>query len=217
MNSRNLLVLAVFNVFLACLSVLSFGVANAAPAKAEAQPEPPNAEKIVNTVCAACHGVDGNSAVPMYPKLAGQHPEYLHKQLANFKSGERQNAVMSGMAAALSDADMAALATYFSSQQVRPSSAKSNGKGSLGEKIYKGGIAANGVPACASCHGANGAGIPSQFPRMGGQYAEYTLTQLKAFRAGERANDNAKVMRMIARKLSDDEIAAVADYIQGLR
>ncbi len=174
-------------------------------------------EKIVNTVCAACHGVDGNSPVSMYPKLAAQHPEYLQKQLANFKSGERKNAVMSGMAAMLTDEDMVAISAYFSSQQIRAGAARSNGKASLGEKIYKGGIAANGVPACASCHGANGAGIPSQFPRLGAQHAEYTVTQLKAFRAGERANDNAKVMRSIAMKLSDDEMLAVADYIQGLR
>ncbi len=216
MNSRNLLVLAGFLGLVSwCAPVLISNV-QAAPAKAEVKAEAASPEKIVNTVCAACHGVDGNSAIAMYPKLAGQHPEYLQKQLANFKSGERQNAIMSGMAAALSDADMAALAAYFSSQQARAGAATSNGKGSLGEKIYKGGIAANGVPACASCHGANGAGIPSQFPRMGGQHAEYTVTQLKAFRAGERHNDNAKVMRMIAKKLTDEEMAAVADYIQGL-
>lgn len=179
--------------------------------------ELPNVEKTVNTVCAACHGVDGNSAVSMYPKLAGQHNEYLYKQLLNFKSGARANAIMSGMVAALSEQEMLALANYFASQQPKTAAAKTNGKGSLGEKIYKGGIAANGVPACASCHGANGAGLPVQFPRMSGQHAEYTVTQLQNFRAGVRANDNAAVMRMIAKKLTDDEMAAVADYIQGLR
>jgi cytochrome c553 len=204
MNSRKVVLFASLSWLLSCFF----------PVQAN---EAPNVEKTVNTVCAACHGVDGNSAVPLYPKLAGQHPEYLYKQLMNFKSGARQNAIMSGMVAPLSEADMQALANYFSSQQAKPASAKSNGKGSLGEKIYKGGIAANGVPACASCHGANGAGLPVQFPRMSGQYAEYTVTQLQNFRAGLRANDAAGVMRAIAKKLTDDEMAAVADYIQGLR
>jgi cytochrome c553 len=173
-------------------------------------------EKIVAGVCIACHGADGNSVITTNPKLAQQHPEYLAKQLANFKSGERKNAIMSGMAAALSPEDMANVAAYFGSQKVKLGSAKSNTAGSLGEKIYRGGIASVGVPACASCHGAKGAGLPVQFPRLSGQHADYVVTQLKAFYSGERANDNAKIMRMIAAKLSDAEMAAVADYIQGL-
>lgn len=173
-------------------------------------------EKTVTGVCAACHGADGNSVITTNPKLAQQHPEYLAKQLANFKSGERKNAIMSGMAAALSPEDMANVAAYFGAQKGKVGSAKSNTAGSLGEKIYRGGIASVGVPACASCHGATGAGIPVQFPRLSGQHAEYVVTQLKAFYTGERANDNAKVMRMIASKLSDAQMAAVADYIQGL-
>ncbi|CEN55239.1 c-type cytochrome [Candidatus Methylopumilus turicensis] len=173
-------------------------------------------EKIVTGVCAACHGADGNSVITSNPRLAQQHPEYIAKQLANFKSGERKNAVMSGIAAGLSAEDMANVAAYFGAQKGKVGSAKSNVAGSLGEKIYRGGIASVGVPACASCHGATGAGIPVQFPRLSGQHAEYVVTQLKAFYAGERANDNAKVMRMIASKLSDAEMAAVADYIQGL-
>ncbi len=173
-------------------------------------------EKIVAGVCIACHGADGNSVITTNPKLAQQHPEYLAKQLANFKSGERKNAIMSGMAAALSPEDMANVAAYFGSQKVKLGSAKSNTAGSLGEKIYRGGIASVGVPACASCHGATGAGLPIQFPRLSGQHADYVVTQLKAFYSGERANDNAKIMRMISAKLSDAEMAAVADYIQGL-
>jgi cytochrome c553 len=173
-------------------------------------------EKIVTGVCAACHGADGNSVITSNPRLAQQHPEYIAKQLANFKSGERKNAVMSGIAAGLSAEDMANVAAYFGAQKGKVGSAKSNVAGSLGEKIYRGGIASVGVPACASCHGATGAGIPVQFPRLSGQHAEYVVTQLKAFYTGERANDNAKVMRMIASKLSDAEMAAVADYIQGL-
>jgi len=173
-------------------------------------------EKIVTGVCAACHGVDGNSVITTNPKLAQQHPEYITKQLANFKAGERKNAVMSGIAATLSPEDMANVAAYFGAQKAKVGSAKTNAAGSLGEKIYRGGIASVGVPACASCHGATGAGIPVQFPRLSGQHADYVVTQLKAFYSGERANDNAKVMRMIAAKMSDADMAAVADYIQGL-
>lgn len=169
------------------------------------------------TVCAACHGADGNSAVGMYPKLAGQHPEYIAKQLQNFKSGERKNAIMGGMAATLSPEDMDNVGAYFGSQAPKPGTAKSNGAGSVGEKIFKGGIPGLGVPACASCHGPAGAGIPVQFPRLAGQHSDYIATQLKSFRAGERANDGAKMMRMVAAKLSDSDIAAVSDYIQGLR
>jgi cytochrome c553 len=173
------------------------------------------AEKIVNTVCAACHAADGNSVITLNPKLAGQHPDYLQKQLTEFKSGKRANAVMSGMASMLSDEDMKNIAAYFSSQKLTLGAAKTNGAGSLGEKIYRGGIAATNVPACASCHGATGAGLPKQFPRMGGQHADYTQAQLKTFRTGERAN--APMMMAIATKMTDAEMAAVADYIQGLR
>ena len=162
-----------------------------------------------------CHGVDGNSAITLNPKLAGQHPEYIQKQLTEFKSGKRANAVMSGMAAGLSDEDMKNLADYFYSQKATLGAAKENGKGSLGEKIYRGGIAKTNVPACAACHGATGAGLPKQFPRVAGQHADYTLAQLKTFRTGERAN--APMMMAIATKLTDAEMAAVADYMQGLR
>lgn len=192
--------------------LMSVGLASVAQAAGNAAA----GEKIVTGVCAACHGIDGNSVITTNPKLAQQHPEYIAKQLANFKSGERKNAVMSGMAASLSPEDMANVAAYFGSQKAKVGSAKTNAAGSLGEKIYRGGIASVGVPACASCHGAAGAGIPVQFPRLSGQHADYVVTQLKAFYSGERANDNAKVMRMIAAKMSDAEMAAVADYIQGL-
>lgn len=172
---------------------------------------------IATTVCAACHGMDGNSPIPMYPNLAGQFPEYITKQLTNFKSGERKNPIMAGMVATLSAEDMLNIGAHFATQTPKQDTAKTNGKGSIGEKIYRGGIPGVGVPACASCHGPNGAGIPAQFPRFGGQHADYTLAQLKTFRSGERANDGAKMMRMVAAKLSDQDMAAVADYIQGLR
>lgn len=166
-------------------------------------------------VCAVCHGADGNSTVALNPKLAGQHPEYITKQLKNFKSGERKNAVMGGMVAALSAEDMINLGVYFGSQTAKNGKARSNGVGSMGEKIYKGGIADTSVPACASCHGPAGAGVPVQFPRLAGQHADYTLAQLKASRTGERAN--APMMHTIAAKMTDQDMAAVADYIQGLR
>ncbi len=198
-------------------------VAAPAPAKVEekaaapAAPaaEPSAAEKTVQTVCAACHAPDGNSVVTTNPKLAGQHPEYLLKQLTNFKDGKRANAVMSGMVANLTEDDMKGLAAYFSSQRPTLGKAKSNGKGSVGEKIYRGGILATSVPACAGCHGPTGNGIPKQFPRLAGQHTDYTLQQLRTFRTGERAN--APMMQAIAVKMTDQEMQAVADYIQGLR
>lgn len=172
-------------------------------------------DQIVQGVCAACHGADGNSAITLNPKLAGQHPEYLLKQLTNFKEGTRANAVMSGMVANLTPEDMQNLATYFATQKQTLAKAKTNGAGSLGEKIYRGGIAKTNVPACAACHGANGAGIPKQFPRLAGQHADYTYQQLKTFRTGERAN--APMMMAISAKMTDAEMQAVADYMQGLR
>ena len=178
-------------------------------------PAEKSAEQTINTVCAACHGADGNSAITLNPKLAGQHPEYLEKQLTEFKSGKRANAVMSGMAAGLSEQEIKDIAAYFAAKKMNLAQATKNGAGSLGEKIYRGGIAATGVPACASCHSPNGAGLPKQFPRLSAQHADYTLAQMKAFRSGERAN--APMMMAIAAKMTDAEMAAVADYIQGLR
>lgn len=178
-------------------------------------PAQKSAEQTVNTVCAACHGADGNSAITLNPKLAAQHPEYLEKQLTEFKSGKRANAVMSGMAAGLSEQEIKDLAAYFAAKKLNLGQAAKNGAGSLGEKIYRGGVAATGVPACASCHSPNGAGLPKQFPRLSGQHADYTLAQLKTFRTGERAN--APMMMAISAKMTDAEMAAVADYIQGLR
>jgi cytochrome c553 len=197
------------------LTLLSLSALPAFSADDTSPAETNGAEKTVQTVCAACHGVDGNSAISLNPKLAGQLPEYLLKQLTNFKEGKRANAVMAGMVANLTPEDMKNLANYYSAQKVTLAKAKSNGNGSLGEKIYRGGIAASGVPACASCHGVNGAGIPKQFPRLAAQHADYTLTQMKAFRTGERAN--APMMMTISAKMTDAEMQAVSDYMQGLR
>lgn len=217
MQFRHLMQLSSVSANLAGLMFGAVFSLSAQAAAADAKPAAPadKALQTVNTVCAACHGADGNSAITVNPKLAGQHPEYLIKQLTEFKSGKRANAVMSGMAATLSDEDVKTVAAYFASQRIKLGQAKTNGKGSLGEKIYRGGIAATNVPACASCHGANGAGIPKQFPRLAGQHADYTLAQLKTFRTGERAN--APMMMVISTKLTDAEMAAVSDYIQGLR
>ena len=186
-----------------------------------AQGDPAKAQQIVTQVCSACHGADGNSTLPN-PSLAGQHPEYLLKQLMNFKSqggrpAERINAVMSGMAAPLSDEDMRNLAAYFASQKPKPRAARDPELARLGQSIYRGGIMAKGIAACASCHSPDGAGMPAQFPRLAGQYAEYTAAQLKSFRAGERANDPNSMMRTVAARLSDKEVSAVAEYIAGLR
>ena len=177
---------------------------------------------IAARVCAACHGPDGNSPSSANPKLAGQVQEYLQKQLTNFKpaSGgkpERANPIMAGMAAPLSAEDMRNVAAYFAQQTPKPGAAKNKETLDVGRKLWRAGDAARGLPACAACHGATGAGLPAQFPRLAGQYAEYTENQLKAFRAGSRANDANKTMRTIAAKMTECEIGAVADYAAGLR
>lgn len=202
-------------VSLVALSASLLLISGAFAAEKAPAPEKSSAEKTAQTVCAACHGADGNSAIPLNPKLAGQLPEYLLKQLNNFKEGKRANSIMAPMVANLSADEMKGLAAYYASQKQTLGKAKSNGAGSLGEKIYRGGIAATGVPACASCHGANGAGIPKQFPRVAGQHADYALAQMRAFRLGERAN--APMMMVIAAKMTDAEMQVVSDYMQGLR
>jgi len=176
---------------------------------------------IASQVCAACHGADGNSPVATNPKLAGQVPEYLQKQLSNFKStggkrAERENPVMAGMVAALSADDVRNVAAYYAAQTTKPGVAKNKETLALGRKIWRGGDAAKGLPACAACHGAAGAGLPVSYPRLAGQHAEYTEAQLRAFRASERRNDANRMMQTIAARLSDAEIRAVADFIAGL-
>jgi cytochrome c553 len=189
--------------------------AEAAAPAATAKPDLAQGEARFTQVCAACHGADGNSAVPTQPKLAQQHPEYLIKQLKEFKAGKRKNAIMQGMAAGLSDADMRNIAYWLTTKPGKPGFAKDKDLVAVGERIYRGGIADRSVPACASCHSPNGAGIPSQFPRLSGQYAEYTATQLTHFRDGVRTN--SEVMNGVAARLNDHDIRAVADYIAGLR
>ncbi len=191
--------------------------APAAPAAAPkaAKPDLVQGEAKYTAVCAACHGADGNSGAPANPKLAQQHPEYLVKQLQEFKSGKRANAVMQGFAATLSDADMKNIAYWVTAKKAKPGFAKDKELVALGERIYRGGIADRQIAACAGCHSPNGAGIPAQYPRLGGQHAEYTDAQLKAFRDGSRKN--SVQMTQVAAKLNDREIKAVSDYIAGLR
>ncbi|MBX3650230.1 MAG: cytochrome c4 [Burkholderiales bacterium] len=184
--------------------------------------DPAKAQQIITQLCVACHAADGNSPIPANPSLAAQHPEYTYRQLMNFKPqggkpAERNNAVMAGMVASLSEDDMKNIAAYFAAQKARPGVARDANLAKQGEAIYRGGIMAKGVAACASCHAPNGAGMPAQYPRLAGQHAEYTAGQLKAFRSGQRANDPAKMMRGVAARLSDQEIAAVSEYIAGLR
>ncbi|MDE2606160.1 MAG: cytochrome c4 [Burkholderiales bacterium] len=166
-------------------------------------------------VCVACHGQGGNSGIPANPKLAQQHADYIVKQLQEFKAGKRQNAIMQGMAAPLSEQDMRNIAAYLATQKEKPGFAKDKDLVLLGEKIYRGGNQARQLPACAGCHSPDGAGIPSQYPRLSGQHADYTAAQLTAFRSGARTN--SPQMAAIAAKLNDREIRAVADYIAGLR
>ena len=191
--------------------------ANPTAAPTAAKGDPKAAETIVNQVCAGCHAVDGNSAAAANPKLAGLNSEYIYKQLTEFKSGARKNAIMSGMVANLSQQDMLNLAAYYGAQQPKPATSKDQALALTGQKIYRGGVQGAGVPACASCHGAQGKGIPTQFPRLAGQHSDYVYSQLNAFRVGERANDAAKMMRSIAAKMTDADMKAVSSYIQGLR
>ncbi|MFM8900259.1 MAG: c-type cytochrome [Burkholderiales bacterium] len=203
---------------LACL----MGTAHAAtpatpPAKAAAvapKPDLVKGQAIATNVCMACHTFDGKRGAPANPILQGQHPEYLVKQLADFKAGKRKNAVMQGFAATLSEEDMRNVAAFYASKAPVPGNATSKETVALGEKIYRGGISDRAIPACAGCHSPNGAGIPSQYPRLGGQHAAYTQAQLTAYRDGGRVNTQ---MTGVAAKMSDKEIKAVADYIAGLR
>ncbi|NIM40875.1 MAG: c-type cytochrome [Hydrogenophaga sp.] len=194
----------------AAAAVLSLS-ANAQSAK----PDLAKGAATYGAVCVACHAADGNSTTPANPKLAQQHPEYLVKQLQEYKSGKRKNAIMQGMAASLSDDDMRNIAYWLASQKAKEGFASDADLVKLGERIYRGGLADRGIAACAGCHSPNGAGIPSQFPHLAGQHAEYTDTQLRLFRDGTRTN--SAQMRDIASKMTDREIKAVSDYIAGLR
>ncbi|VXC88689.1 Cytochrome c4 [Pseudomonas sp. 8Z] len=168
-------------------------------------------------VCGACHGVDGNSPAPNFPKLAGQGERYLLKQLHDIKSGERQVVEMTGLLSNLSDQDMADIAAYFASQKMSVGAADPK-LVERGEALFRGGKLEEGMPACTGCHSPNGAGIAAAgYPHLGGQHAQYVAKQLTDFREGNRTNDgDAMIMRSIAAKLSNKDIEAVSSYIQGL-
>ncbi len=210
----------------ACIAVPAFASDAAKPAAAASAAAAPAAPKMAKpdlakgsekytAVCASCHGADGNSGSPENPKLAGQHPEYLVKQLQEFKAGKRKNAIMQGFASTLSDEDMRNIAFWAASQKQKAGFAKDKDLVALGEKIYKGGIADRQVPACAGCHSPSGAGIPAQYPRLAGQHADYVASSLRGYRDGARTNNLQ--MTQVSAKLNDREIKAVADYVAGLR
>jgi cytochrome c553 len=195
----------------AALPSFAFGADAAAPAK----PDAAKGEALATSVCAACHTVDGSRGVPANPIIQGQHPDYLFKQLDEFKSGKRPSPIMRPIASSLSAQDMKNVAVFYATKVPKPGFGKNKELVQLGEKIYRGGIADRAIPACAGCHSPSGAGIPAQYPRLAGQHADYAEAQLVAFRAGVRANSAPMVG--IAAKMNDREIKAVADYMAGLR
>lgn len=190
-------------------------VAPAAPAAPVGKADIAAGDAKYNAVCASCHGAGGNSGTPANPRLSQQHPAYLVKQLQEFKSGKRPSPIMQGFAAQLTEQDMVNIGAYLGAQKAKPGFAKDRELVSLGEKIYRGGLQDRQLPACTGCHSPNGAGVPAQYPRLSGQHADYTASQLVAFRDGARKN--SPQMAQIAARLNDREIRAVADYVAGLR
>jgi cbb3-type cytochrome c oxidase subunit III len=178
-------------------------------------------QAVASAVCIACHAADGNSAISIYPILAGQHAGYLAKQLHNFQvkqgaaGAERANAVMAGFAASLSEKDINNVTAYYAAQAIKPSYSKDKAIIERGQRIYRAGIPSQGVPACAGCHGPNGRGIPAQYPRLSGQHADYTAATLAAFKSGERANSTQ--MMSVSKGMNDGDMKAVAEYLAGLR
>ena len=206
-----------------CVALMSFSVAWANEEKAPAAADPAKGSTLYSNgdpsrgilACVACHGAAGNSTITQNPKLAGQHDAYTQKQLHNFKGPDRNNAIMTGIAKALGEDDVRNIAAYLEQQKPAPGSARNKNTVDLGKKIYRAGIAEKQVPACAGCHGPNGAGIPAQYARLAGQHQDYTIAQLTNFRTGTRAN--SAQMTAVGKRMSDEEMQAVADYIAGLR
>ena len=202
-------------VRIAAAFAVASSIGTAFAATGAAKPDAAKGQEKATAVCAACHTADGSRGSPANPILQGQHPEYIVKQLQEFKSGKRANAIMQGMAAGLTEEDMRNVAAFYAGKQAKPGAAKSKELAALGEKIYRGGIADRNVPACAGCHTPTGVGMPSQFPRLAGQHADYTAAQMLAFRDGVRKNN--AIMTGVAAKMNDREIQAVSDYIAGLQ
>jgi cytochrome c553 len=215
-----------FLPFVKSLFVMSLAVSSIACA-AEGQPAPKvdasrgealftNGDASRNVVaCVSCHGAAGNSTIVQNPKLAAQHESYLYKQLAEFKSAQRNNPIMTPIAKGMTEDEMRNIAAYLNKQEPKPGAARNKDTVALGRKIFLGGITEKNVPACAACHSPNGAGIPAQFARLAGQHQDYTAAQLIAFRSGARKN--SPQMATIAKRLADDEIQALSDYIAGLK
>lgn len=205
------------SLFIALLAASSMSVAaqeKADPARGEMLYNKGDASRGI-TACMACHGASGNSTISQNPKLAAQHESYTAKQLRDFTTAMRKNPIMTPIASAMNEQDMRDVATYLSTQAQKPGAARNKDTVELGKKIYRAGLVEKGVPACAACHGPSGAGIPGKFARLAGQHQDYTAEQLRKFRNGERAN--SEQMTMISKRLSDDEIQAVSDYIAGLQ
>ncbi len=196
---------------LSIASLASLALISAVQAAVDAE-----AGKAKAATCVACHGPDGNSLAPNFPKLAGQHADYLAKQLADFKAGDRKDPTMNAMAAPLTEQDMANIGAFYATQKIAVGETAAD-QLELGQALYRAGNAASGVAACAACHGPAGDGNPmANFPALGGQHADYVKLQLQNFRSGARANDAGAMMRSVAQKMSDADIEAVAQYIQGL-
>jgi cytochrome c553 len=213
----------VSNIAMAAVLALSNQLlAEIAPEAGKTKGDAAKGQQIATQVCAACHNADGNSSIPANPSLAGQHAEYITKQLNDFKPkegkrAERENAIMSAMVAPLSQEDMQNLGIYYSRQTPKAGVAQDKALAEQGEKIYRGGNLETGVPACASCHSPNGVGIPPNYPRIAGQHSDYLAAQLRAFRTEERTRDPNNVMHMIASRMSEREIQAVSQFMSGLR
>ena len=211
------------SLLLAAVVLTAWPAAAALAQNPPARPDLAKAQGIVKEVCSACHGLDGNSATPVNPNLAGMPAQYITLQLAHFKAGIRANPVMQGMAAALSPEDMKLLGLLFSTQKPKGLAAKDAALVKPGQSLYRGGDAQAGIPACAACHSPDGSGVPKNYPRLAGQYSEYVYAQLKAFKTGERGADkdgkdvNGRIMAAIAGKMSDAQMKAVAEYTSGLR
>lgn len=203
-----------FHVWTGFIAIVYATVAHGAAPAPAAKPDLERGKQVAATICAACHGPDGNSPTPVNPILAGQHPEYTAAQLAAFKAGVRANPIMAGMSAALSPEDMRNVAAWFAQQTPKPSVAKDKALAARGQQIWRAGIKQGSVPACAGCHGAAGAGIPAQYPRLAGQYSELTFAWLKAYASGARAHP---VMAGVANRMSEGDMKAVSEYIAGLR
>ena len=209
-------------MLLAALALSNQVYAETPPETEKIKGDASKGQQIATQVCAACHNADGNSLVPANPSLAGQHAEYITKQLNDFKSQDgkppaRESAVMTAMVAPLTPEDMKNLGAYYAQQKPKPGAATDKALAEQGEKVYRGGNLETSVPACAGCHSPNGSGLPPNYPRLGGQHREYTLAQLRAFRKEQRANDASLVMHAITSRMSEKEMQAVSEFISGLR